>query len=232
MKLVEVKQGKVFTTSLIFAEQFGLEHKHILEKIRNLTVEYSTIKNEFVETEFTNARNRKYPMFLMTRKAFMFLVMNTGAKEQNMQRVWDMQYKIIEAFDYMEKQLTIQLHNSKNEEWLQMRNVVIENRKEETSVIKDFVDYATNQGSKNAKNYYMLITKETNKNLCFIQHKVPKIRETLDTLQLGQLIMLENVIGKSLVKYMEEGTHYKEIYKKVVKDMKQLCELFGVKTIS
>ena len=53
-ELVELKRGKMFTTSLKFAEEFEIQHSHILEKIRNLIIEYPIVKSQFKEDEFTN----------------------------------------------------------------------------------------------------------------------------------------------------------------------------------
>lgn len=232
MELVELKKGKVFTSSKIFSDNFKIPHNELLKRIRKLTGEYLPVKNEFVETDFVNERNRKYPMFLMTRQGFMFLVMNTGAKEQNMKKVWDMQTKIIMAFDEMERQLLQVKMNENSLEWKRVREDSITNRKKETGAIKEFVEYAISQGSKSAEKYYIHITNATYRNLSFMQLKTPKLRESLDTLQLSQLIMVENMIEIKLKEYMSEKTFYKEIYKKVAKDIENLCNMLGVNKLN
>ncbi|MGL4998929.1 MAG: Rha family transcriptional regulator [Cetobacterium sp.] len=99
MKTVKIKDEGSFTNSLVFAKDLEMPHNEVLKKIRRLVLEFPTAKDWFTETEFTNKRNRKYPIFLMNRDAFMFLIMNTGAKEQNMQKVWDIQWGIITALE-------------------------------------------------------------------------------------------------------------------------------------
>lgn len=211
-EMVEVKRGKVYCTSLMFAEKFEMNHKHVLEKIRKLTVECSAMKKEFSEEEFTNKRNRKYPMFVMSEKGFMFLVMNSGAKEQNMSKLWEVQIIFIEAFKNMEKLLLKQQTNQNNVEWLKHRELGKTQRLELTDTIKEFVDYATSQGSTSAKRYYGNITKMEYKALNFIQLGKPKLRETLDTLELYQLLLAEDICKRSIKKNMENDCHYKEIY--------------------
>ncbi|MGL5057561.1 MAG: Rha family transcriptional regulator, partial [Fusobacteriaceae bacterium] len=84
MKLVETKRGNIYTDSLIYAEEFDIRHKHLMEKIRNLTDDLSALKKEnFIEKDyyiledFTNSRGRKYERYLITKKGFTLLVMNT-----------------------------------------------------------------------------------------------------------------------------------------------------------
>ena len=64
--LVYVEKGKVFCTSLDIAKEFDVMHKHILEKIENVIADIPTVKNQFIKSEFTNERNRKYLDFCFT----------------------------------------------------------------------------------------------------------------------------------------------------------------------
>ena len=49
-QLVELQNGVATTTSLQVAETFEKNHQHVIEAIKNLTVENSTVKNMFKET--------------------------------------------------------------------------------------------------------------------------------------------------------------------------------------
>ncbi|MCI1960237.1 MAG: Rha family transcriptional regulator [Clostridia bacterium] len=81
------------------ANDFEKEHKDVLEKIRNLTAEFSAAKSMFIENEYDN-RGKKYPEYLLTRDGFSLLVMGfTGQKALE----WKLKY--IEAFNMMEKEL-------------------------------------------------------------------------------------------------------------------------------
>ena len=77
----------------------------------------------------------------------------------------------------MEKALLSVESNGKNNEWVRARIQSKETRLQCTDVIKDFVEYATAQGSKSAKFYYKHITNATYSALGLIQHKKPKIRD-------------------------------------------------------
>jgi phage regulator Rha-like protein len=222
-ELITVKRGKMFTTSVIFSEEFEVEHFNLMVRINKLTLEHSRVKTEFVEADFTNNRNRTYKMFYMTKAGFMFLVMNTGAKEKKMQKLWDMQFKIIDAFELMEKKLLQESTNKKNLEWNKSREQGKNIRLELTDVIKEFVEYATNQGSANAKMYYKHITKLEYKALDLMEQSKPKIRDILNVIELNQLILAEDLCRKKIRKYMDEKLHYKEIYLLVKQDLENFA---------
>ncbi len=219
MDLVEVKKDEVYTNSLVVAKKFGKEHKYVYYRIEKILKEIEEIKGQesfrlkFVKT-VGSYRGQNYDMYLMNREAFSFISMRFTGK-----KALEWQLKFNSAFYQMEEALLKELTNKESVEWNKVRNQAIEYRKTETDVIKDFVEYATKQGSQNAKFYYSNITSMTYKCLQLIQHKKPKLRDTLDTLQLSQLVVAESIASKALKKYMEEGEHYKVIFEKVKQDL-------------
>lgn len=202
--IVESRRGEAFTTSIKVNEIFeDKAHREILRTIDNLTVQNCAVKKMFRETSYTNARGRTYRMFEMNRDGFSLLVMGfTGEKALE----WKL--KFIEAFNLMEKKLLNQL----NVQWIEAREQGKIVRKEETDTIRDFVDYATEQGSKNAKMYYANITKMEYKALELIQQKDEKIRDSLNIVQLNQLFIAEKLCTEAIKQGMENKLHYKEIY--------------------
>jgi Rha family phage regulatory protein len=101
VKIEEMNKEEILVvSSRDVAEDFGKEHKDILESIRNLTAENSAVKNMFIECEYKNERGRSYPEYLLTRDGFSLLVMGfTGQKALE----WKLKY--IQAFNMMEKEL-------------------------------------------------------------------------------------------------------------------------------
>lgn len=228
--LVYTEKGKVFCTSLDIAREFNIMHKHILEKINNLTADIPTVKNQFLESEFTNERNRKYPMFIMNRDGYMTLVMELNAKSKESRILLSGKKQLfIQAFNKMEKIILQQQLNKNNLEWSKSREQGKQIRLELTDEVKNFVDYAKNQGSKNAERYYANITKMEYKALGFIEQSKPKIRDTLDLMQLHQLILAEDLCRKQLNKYMLENLHYKEIYILVKQDIENFSKVLYLK---
>jgi hypothetical protein len=119
----------------------------------------------------------------------------------------------------MEAALLKQHENNNDNEWLKVRSQSKALRLQQTDVIKDFVEYATNQGSKSAKFYYKHVTNATYKALGLIQHKKPKLRDTLDCMELSQLMVAENVAKQSIRKHMNGNEHYKDIFLLVKQDL-------------
>lgn len=228
-ELVMVKRGKIFTTSVIFSDEFEIEHSKVTARIRKLTREHSRVKNEFKESIFKNDRNRTYDMYHMTKAGFMFLLMNTGAKEKKLQKLWDMQFKIIDAFELMERKLLQQESNKQNLEWNKSREQGKQIRLSLTDIIKEFVEYAECQGSKNAKRYYSNITKMEYKALGFIEQSKPKVRDTLNLLELHQLILAEDLCKRKIEQYIKEEMHYKEIYMLVKQDIESFANSLYLK---
>lgn len=114
-------------------------------------------------------------------------------------------------------------------EWQKAREEGKLARKVETDVIKMFVEYATNQGSKNAHFYYANITKGTYKALFIIEKgsNIKGVRDILSTFQLNQLNTAEIIVQKAIAEHMEIGTHYKDIYKIAVSRVEELAHLLG-----
>ena len=98
--LVIMRDKNVVTTSLIVAEVFGKEHKHVMRDIKNLTVQNWAVKEMFKEGVYTNERNRQYPMYYINRDGFTLLAMGFTGKE-----ALQFKLKYIEAFNAMEQEL-------------------------------------------------------------------------------------------------------------------------------
>lgn len=81
-------------------------------------------------------------------------------------------------------------------------------RLEETGAIKMLVDYATDQGSKSAKMYYVSITKMTNQILGIESGQ----RDSLSHDVLDKIGMVEKMVDITLRDGMRAGLHYKQIY--------------------
>ena len=85
-----------------------------------------------------------------------------------------------------------------------------------TDTIKDFVEYATAQGSSSAKMYYANITKMEYKALELIEKADNKIngnfRDALSCTELGHLITAESIARGAIEKGMKQKMHYKDIY--------------------
>ena len=223
--LVVVENNKMFTTSNIVGEEFGIMHNEVLRKIDSFTVEISAVrfKEMFKEFEYTNERNRTYRSYKINRDGYMFLVMNISNKRANSKKLL-----FIDAFNEMEKILL----NKSNTEWLTSREQGRAIRKLETDTIQEFTKYAVAQGSKSSAFYYKHYTNATYKVLNLLENKKPKIRETLDLLQLHQLLLAEDIVTKVISEEMKNGEHYKVIFEKCKNALEKFADSLYLKRLS
>ena len=99
LNLVSINNNQVVVSSRQVAENFGKEHKHVLENIRAILAAENPATKFFYESTFTN-RGKQYPEYLMNRDGFSLLVMGfTGEKALE----WKVKY--INAFNAMEQEL-------------------------------------------------------------------------------------------------------------------------------
>lgn len=92
--------NQVVTTSLKVAEVFQKEHRRVLQDIRELACSENFRLHNFVQSSYTNAQNKKMPMFIITKDGFALLVMGyTGEKAMAFKEAY------INAFNEMERAL-------------------------------------------------------------------------------------------------------------------------------
>lgn len=195
------------TTSKVISERFGKAHRDVVRAIRNLECSEEFKVRNFAHCEFTNDKGLVYEGYELTRNGFSFLCMGfTGKKAAQWKE------KFLQAFDAMEKAL---LESQRSVEWKLAREQIKQVRKDVTDTIKDFISYATSQGSSSAKMYYANITNMEYKALGLLEQSkqtVGNFRDTLDVLQISQLQLAESIAKIAIKKGMGDGLHYKEIY--------------------
>jgi len=218
MEIVEVKSGKVFCDSNMVAKKFGVKHADVVNKMKTIIPKLEDFRVAAFYpkywTEERNYRGKDYTAYLMNRDCFMVLGMRFDTKRS---RKWQGQF--IAAFNVLEDQVLIADKNATDTKWLGHRKLLIEGRKKETDVIKEFVEYATNQGSKSAKFYYKHITNATYKALGLMAQSKPKLRDAMNLYEISELLLAERVAQSALKKYMVLGRGYKDIYESVKDDL-------------
>ena len=99
LNLVSINNNQVVVSSRQVADNFGKQHKDVLESIRGILAAENSATKFFYESTFTN-RGKQYPEYLMNRDGFSLLVMGfTGEKALE----WKVKY--INAFNAMEQKL-------------------------------------------------------------------------------------------------------------------------------
>lgn len=98
------QNGLAVVSSRVVAEDFGKQHKHVLEAIENLIKDMGVAENSanlFIESKYQHPQNKQwYKEYLLTRDGFSLLVMGFTGKEALQ---WKLQY--IEAFNQMEEMI-------------------------------------------------------------------------------------------------------------------------------
>jgi len=79
--LVFIENGRPTTDSLIVAETFGKEHKHVTRNIRELECSKVFHQSNFGLVDYKDDGGRTYQKYLITQDGFSFLVMGYTGKE-------------------------------------------------------------------------------------------------------------------------------------------------------
>lgn len=211
--LVYADKGLVFTDTLKVAERFGKRHKNVLQAYDSLPKDDFSRLN-FQPSDYVDERGKPQRLVRMTWKGFSMLAMGfTGQKAY----LWKQQF--LDAFEMMGQEInrrrdTISERRARLD-WQQARLEGKDARKHEVDTIAAFVEYATAQGSSNARHYYANVTTMTYKALFMVEQglKIPnKLRDLLNGMQLSFLTTAEYVCANAIKDGMARELHYKEIY--------------------
>jgi Rha family phage regulatory protein len=104
--LVVMQAGKPVTSSVLVAQRFGKQHKHVLTAIRNILESTgdqpaeNSARQMFLEGQYVDTKGENRPMIFMDRDGFALLVMGFTGKEA-------LKFKLdfISAFNEMEAKI-------------------------------------------------------------------------------------------------------------------------------
>ena len=217
-ELVEVMRKEVWAESNLVARKMGVKHKDMMRVIRTVIGKINNLRGMQSPPKYTITkrayRGREFEICLMSREFFSLVMMRFET-----QKAFEWQVKFNSAFYAMEKRLLQVEINDTDIEWTQTRLIGKSSRLEETDVIKDFIEYATAQGSKSAGFYYKHVTNATYKALGLMSQKKPKLRDQMDIYQISELMLAERLAGNKIAEYMALGRDYKDIYSSVRDDL-------------
>ena len=87
-------------------------------------------------------------------------------------------------------------------------------RKKETDVIKQFIEMAKAQGASDGiSNLYSTLTTMENKALFLLEQKYPNVRDVLNTGQLMQVCVADQIVERVYAEAIEANMPYKDAYK-------------------
>lgn len=112
--------------------------------------------------------------------------------------------------------------------WTLARDESKASRRVETDIIAKFIEYAKNQGSQSAELYYVNFSKMVNSQLLEFEGKAPpKLRDSLNSVQLHSISVAESIIARTLVECMTAKRPYKEVYQLAKQKIETLGSVVG-----
>jgi len=221
MNLVEIKGKKLLASTLVIAKGVEIEHRAVIQLVNKYKSRLE--KNGLMTFEMRKSAGRPVRFAWLNERQATFLI----TLMKNSDTVVDFKEKLTDEY-FRLKEISQKLAlNQKNEEWLQKRDQGKISRKIETDTIKDFVSYAENQGSKNAKKYYVLISKMENKALFFLEQKYPNVRNSLQGHQLETISNADRIVSRQLKRCIDENRPYQEGYKMAKNAIEAFSDLIG-----
>lgn len=232
MELKLVKQGEFLGTRCDFYVDeenniymsrtqigYALQYKNPQDAIKKIHLRhYEKLQQRYVEVVGDNLSPRprdlgkKTSIFMYDERGILDVI--RWSTTEIADQYFDWVYDIIQSI----KKNGYYITSEKDKKWLGIRNESKEVRRYETDQIKLFVEYAKEQGSKNADRYYVLFTKLINSKMGIQSGK----RDELSQETLMELKSLQTLVKMRIRKLIEKETPYKEIYQ----DVKMLVDEF------
>lgn len=220
--IVFFDSSRIVTDSLLIAGEFEKPHKMVLRKIDNAVERDKRLKiggRIFALSSYKTSQNKTQKKYLLNRDAFLEIAMTfTG------DRAAQLRDRFIKAFNHLEASYCKHQSDTARIEARQKGKVI---RLQETDVVKEFVEYATAQGSQNARRYYCNLTKMENSALFFLSQKFDNIRNFLNIEQLFNISTADSVVKKALRDGMFGNLCYREIYILAKQRVETLVSVIG-----
>ena len=197
--LVKEINGTPFTDSLIIAEGTGNQHS----TVRRIIKRYKTDIEDFGTFLISNPKStggRPLELILLNEEQATFVI----TLLRNSKKVVAFKKELVRQF-YDMRQIIFE-HSSPH--WQATRIESKANRRLETDEIKEFVNYATMQGSKHADKYYLHFTRLANKAVGIDAGQ----RDVVTVNQLNNLILIEHILSNVIKTGIAENLSYKQIY--------------------
>lgn len=216
--LTVVRNKEAYVCSSDLAEGFEVEHRALRQLIKRHESKLRKYGKVSFQMQPSESGQKQSVTYLNEKQALLIMTYTRSNESTDFYRM-----KLIDDFT-RQKELLKQIFNPNWQNVRQDGKVVYFQK---TEIIKQFVDYATEQGSKNAKMYYMNLAKMENSALFFFEQKYPNLREVMTIKQLMQVATADQLIEKCLLEGMQEELFYKDIYKRARDKVKQYAELLG-----
>lgn len=241
--LVELYKGKEpRTNSRLVAKGFDISHRAVVNHIQKYRIEFEDLgalpselwkrkesevgisNTDLIKKKASKGRAELQEVaYFINEEQFMFL----GTLVNNSPISVKFKHTLVKDYARCRTQLAKLASTRSSEEWQHVRNDGKAVYLQKTDVIKQFVDYATAQGSKSANMYYVTLSTMENKALFLLEQKYKNVREFLNVRQLGQVMVADQIVEKALADGMKKELPYKEIYVLAKDRVIQFSEILG-----
>lgn len=200
----------VVSTFDLFAKMGYKEHRKLKEVINEHKSDFEDLGILPLEREKPTKKEGGRPSesYLLNEDQFILLVLLAKNSPESVQ----LKVRVSREFKRMKQTISNLLAQRQDPNWQNVRADGKAVYFQKTDVIKQFVDYATEQGSTSAAKYYVQLAKMENQALFFIEAKYKNLREIMTIKQLMQVATADDVIEKAIKEGMDAGLHYREIY--------------------
>lgn len=218
--LVIIENEKLFTTTLVIAKGCNLDHRSVMKLLKTHKNTEILLRFEIAKVS-RGGRPVEYAKLTELQTTFLITLM------RNSEIIVKFKETLTKEFFKQRSIISNLIAQRKDENWKTVRKDGIAIYKPKTDKIKEFVEYAISQGSKNAKNYYANLANMENKALFVFEKRFPNMREVMTIRQLLNLSTADHIIENSLTESMDKGLPYKDCYLKAKEAVQKLAQLVG-----
>ncbi|MBN2545717.1 MAG: Rha family transcriptional regulator [Spirochaetes bacterium] len=231
--LLTVKRDEIYVSTNIIANELKREHRTIYKLVETYEKELKTLGVLAFEMLKPKTKKGGAPLkvYYLNEEQFIFLIMNMRTKANEIDTVMKMKLKISKQFHQMKKWIIEQKTQKQNEQYIETRNQSKIERKQETDIIKIFIEYAKKQGSKSSDKYYMIYSKMENSAFFILKEKFKNVREILNIQQLSKIIVADMIVKTAIIEGMNNEMYYKDIFQLAKKRVIEMSKSLGFKEI-
>ena len=166
---------------------------------------------------------RPIESYLLNEDHFILLVLLAKNSPESVQ----LKIRVCREFKRLKKTVALLASQRNNDAWKAERADGKQIYMQKTDVIKIFVEYATEQGSKSAAMYYTNFAKMENKSLFLCHQKLKNVREVLNIRQLNQVACADQIIEKAIQDGMDKEMPYKDVYRMAKERVIEFSKIIG-----
>ena len=221
MELVIMKFNTLLTTSLLISKGMKIEHRAVLQLIKKYK-QRKIFQTSTFQLQIFTTKGRSGEFYYLNENQTLFII----TLMKNSELVLDFKESLFNAFvSYREIAHQKYIRNQDLEYQVKrLESKLI--RKECTDTIKEFIEYAIQQGSKSASTYYVNLSKMELKGLFLIEQCYPNMRDVMTVKQLNLIEMADEAVRLALEEGMMNQLHYKEIYKLAKSKIETIASVF------